>query len=162
TVDRMSEPILEPDLPIIDPHHHLWLTPPATLAALRASDVPRGAFGQILLAKPRYLFEELLADTQAGHDVHATVDVEAHAVYRAHGHDHLKTVGEIEFVSGVAAMSESGNFGDVRLCAGIVGFADLRSPHLEETLHAHIAAGGGRYRGVRQTVSHDPDPVLRT
>lgn len=81
-------------------------------------------------------------------------------MYRADGPEHLKSVGEVEFANGVAAMSASGLYGDVRLCAGIVGHTDLADARLEEVLDAHIAAGNGRYRGVRQLTVSDPDPVL--
>src|SRR5262245_62960970 len=118
-----GEPILEPDLPIIDPHHHLWDNPAELVAAM-----PRTGHGfdDILRAAPRYLLDELLADLSSGHDVRATVYLECGAMYRADGPEALRCVGETEFASGVGAMTASGRYGDVRVCAGIVGHADLR------------------------------------
>jgi predicted TIM-barrel fold metal-dependent hydrolase len=56
-------------------------------------------------------------------------------------------------------MTASGLYGDVRACAGIVGHADLRlGTAVEEVLHAHVAAGQGRFRGIRQSASYDDDP----
>src|SRR5260221_498955 len=99
---RRKEPILEPDLPIIDPHHHLW----------DRDNWP-------------YLLPDLLADTNSGHNILATVFVQARAMLRADGPEEMKPVGEVEFVNGVAAMTASGIYGKVRACAGIVGHADL-------------------------------------
>jgi predicted TIM-barrel fold metal-dependent hydrolase len=65
-------------------------------------------------------------------------------------------VGETEFVAGVAAMSASGRYGPARACAGIVGYADLRrGDRAQAVLEAHLAAGGGRFRGVRQITARD-------
>ena len=91
-----TEPIIEPALPIIEPHHHLW-------------DLPTG----------RYLFDEFLADVNSGHNIRATVYVQGHSMNRADGDPDLRAVGETEFVNGIAAMSASGNYGPARLCAGI-------------------------------------------
>jgi len=96
------ELVLDPDLPIIDTHHHLWHRP-----------------------DHRYLLDECLADVRTGHNVVATVFVECHAMYRADGPAELRPVGETEFVAGVAAMSASGIYGPARVAAGIVGFADF-------------------------------------
>src|SRR5712671_7010339 len=101
-LDRRHEPILDPDLPIVDPHHHLW---------------DRENW--------RYLLDDLLADTNSGHNIVATVFVQARAMLRADGPDEMKPVGEVEFVNGVAAMTASGIYGKIRACAGIVGHADL-------------------------------------
>src|SRR6201996_8523939 len=124
-----AEPILEPDLPIVDPHHHLWL---------------RNGH--------RYLLDEVLADFNSGHNVVATVFLECHSMYRADGPVELRSVGETEFVAGIAAMSASGNYGKTRVAAGIVGYSDLtKGDWVEPVLEAHIRAGGGRFRGVRHS-----------
>ena len=99
------EPILEPELPIIDPHHHLWDRPARLLAALPP---PRHGFEHVIRMAPRYLLDELLADLGRGHNVRATVFLQCGAMYRADGPAHLRPVGETEFVNGVAAMSASG------------------------------------------------------
>lgn len=128
------EEALDPDLPIIDPHHHLW-------------DRPRW----------RYLLDELRADLACGHRIVATVHLEAGAMHRADGPAHLRPVGETTFVAGIAAMSESCQYGPTRVAAGIVGYADLRHDRAAETLEAHVAAGGGRFRGIRQTATWDAE-----
>ena len=121
-----QEEILEPDRAICDPHHHLW-------------DYP----------EHRYLLDELLADVSSGHNVVSTVFMECMAMYRAEGPDELKPVGETEFVNGIAAMSASGNYGDARLCASIVGFADLTlGSAVGDVLDAHLAASP-RFVGIR-------------
>jgi predicted TIM-barrel fold metal-dependent hydrolase len=153
----MSEPILEPDLPIVDPHHHLWDRPTAILRNLPPSD---HGFMDIIRDIPRYLLDELLADLTSGHNVIGTVYMECGAMYRADGPDHLRCVGETEFVNGIAAMTASGIYGPVRACAGIVGHVDFRSSPdtVEDALRSHIAAGHGRFRGIRQSCSWDADP----
>ena len=155
TATRRHEAVLEPDLPIIDPHHHLW----DRLSLMRGEQrAPRHSFERVIERAPRYLLDELLADLKSGHKVIATVYMECGAMYRQDGPAALRPVGETEFVNGVAAMSASGLYGDVRACAGIVGHADLKlGSAVREVLEAHIAAGGGRFRGVRQSASWDAD-----
>ncbi len=132
------EDILEPGLPIIDPHHHLW-------------DRPGW----------RYMPHDLLADVGSGHNIIATVFVQARAFHKADGPEALRPIGETEFVNGAAAMGASGIYGPGRICAGIVGHADLRlGEAVDAVLEAHIRAGGGRFRGIRHIVAHDPDPVM--
>jgi predicted TIM-barrel fold metal-dependent hydrolase len=134
---RWQEEILEPDLPIVDPHHHLW-------------DRPGW----------RYLMPDLLADVNSGHNVVATVFVQCRSMHRAGGPEAMQPIGETEFVNGVAAMSASGQYGPARLCAGIVSHADLTlGSAVEEVLQAHIRAGNGRFRGIRHIVAWDADPV---
>ncbi len=134
-LDRRREPALEPELPIVDPHHHLWDRPDW-----------------------RYLLDELLADLATGHNIVATVFVQCRAMHRAHDKEALRPVGETEFVNGVAAMAASGRYGTTRICAGIVGHADLRlGAAVAEVLEAHIRAGGGRFRGIRHIVAWDAD-----
>ncbi|MCB2077398.1 MAG: amidohydrolase family protein [Novosphingobium sp.] len=145
-----DEAILEPELPIVDAHHHLWFQSQSTLDALDREDDELGPLSQNYSLHPRYLFDELMADATSGHNVVATVYVEVHSMYRRSGPDRLRSVGEVEFANGMAAMADSGTFGEPKLCAGIVGGADLRQgAAVRELLEAHIAAGGGRYRGIR-------------
>jgi L-fuconolactonase len=132
---RNREAILEPELPIVDPHHHL---------------VERRETG-------RYLLHELLADTGSGHNITATVYLEWLSMYRAGGPAEMKPLGEVEFANGVAAMAASGGFGPTRVCAGIVGYADLAlGGAVEKVLQAQIAAGGGRFRGIRYISATNP------
>src|SRR5437899_10558405 len=100
-----SEAVLEPDLPIVDPHHHLWDRPATLVAALPQTG---HGFEDIIRAVPRYLLDELLADLQSGHNVRATVYLECGAMYRADGPEALRCVGEPEFVTGLAAVTASG------------------------------------------------------
>ena len=149
----MPEAILEPELPIVDPHHHLWdrrMLPPAT--------GPEHPFTTAIKPAQRYLLDELLADTGSGHNVIATVFLECRAFYKADGPVEMRCVGETEFVNGIAAMSASGLYGGTRACAGIVGNADLTlGDAAKPVLEAHVRAGGGRFRGVRNSASWDAD-----
>src|ERR1700722_7085599 len=155
----MPEAILEPDLPIVDPHHHLWdrtggrpAPPPPVLGP------ETHPFTRVGARSPRYLIEELLADLRSGHKVIGTVFVQCGAMYRADGPAALKPVGETEFVNGVAAMCASGTYGPIRACAGIVGHVDLTAGAVvSEVLAAHLKAGGDRFRGIRHSASYDAD-----
>jgi predicted TIM-barrel fold metal-dependent hydrolase len=139
----MTEAILDPDLPIVDPHHHLWLRPPPSPSAT-----------------PRYLLEEFLAALNSGHNVTDTVYMECHTMYRASGPAHLRSLGETEFANGMAAMSASGLLGPRRVCAGIVGHVDLsQGERTAEALEAHLRVSD-RFRGVRNTGAYDPDRNL--
>ena len=135
---RRTETILEPGLPIVDPHHHLWERPDWL-----------------------YMLDDLLADTNSGHNIVATVFVQCRSMHRAGGPEAFRPVGETEFVNGVAAMSASGGYGPTKICAGIVGHVDLRNGEKSrDVLEAHIRAGGGRFRGIRHITAYDPDPTL--
>jgi predicted TIM-barrel fold metal-dependent hydrolase len=135
-LDLRREEIIEPDLPIVDPHHHL---------------VDRPETG-------RYLLPDLLADTGSGNNITATVYLEWLSMYRAQGPVELRPVGEIEFANGVAAMAASGTYGTTKICAGIVGYADLAlGASVEKVLEAMIEAGGGRFRGIRFITASHPD-----
>ena len=135
---RRTEAALEPSLPIVDPHHHLWDRPDW-----------------------RYLIDDLLADTNQGHTIVATVFVQCRAMHRATGPEAMRPVGETEFVNGVRAMSASGGYGATKVCDGIVGHADmLLGDRVTPVLEAHVAAGGGYFRGIRHITAWDPDPEI--
>ncbi|TXL77609.1 amidohydrolase [Vineibacter terrae] len=135
-----TEAVLEPDLPIVDPHHHLWDHP----------------------GNP-YLLSDLLADTGSGHSVMATVYVEARSMYRAGGPIELRSLGETEFVNGIAAMSASGAYGPTAACAAIIGNVDLRlGSRARAALEAHVAVSGGRFRGIRNVSAWHPDGIKAT
>jgi len=132
---QQREEIIEPELAIVDPHHHLWN-----------------------LAGNVYMFPELLADLSSGHNVRATVFEECHSMYRADGPEELRSLGETEFVTGVAAMSASGDFGAARACAAMVGNVNLMiGSRVEAILEAHIAASGGRFHAIRFATAWDAD-----
>ncbi|MBP7704822.1 MAG: amidohydrolase family protein [Caulobacter sp.] len=151
-----AEAILEPDLPIVDPHHHLWDRPSQPPARKGGH-----AFEDVIRLTPRYLLDELRADADSGHNVAGTVYVQCGAFYRADGPRETAPVGEVEFVNGVAAMSASGLYGPFRACAGIVGHADLMlGDGVTRVLEAEIAAGNGRFRGIRHMVASDPDAAV--
>ena len=139
-----AEEVLEPGLPIIDPHHHLW--------DIRSSSIePLASFAQKV-----YLCEEIVQDIrESGHNVVQTVFAQCGAFYRADGPASMKCVGETEFVHGIFAMSNSGIYGNLRLCTGIFGSADLRTgAGVEAVLLAHIAASPN-FRGVRTAFPSD-------
>ncbi len=138
-----QEDAIEPDLPICDPHHHLYDWP----------DIPYG-FPNL------YLLPEFLAEIAAGgHNITSTVFIECTAFYRSSGPEELRTLGETEFVNGVAAMSASGQYGPVRICEGIVGRAELiRGDAIGKVLEAHVAACGGRFKGLRDAGPWDDHP----
>src|SRR5438309_2437293 len=130
------EEVIEPWRPIIDPHHHLW---------------DRG--GQ------RYLVDAFAADIGSGHNVIATVYVEARSMYRSGGDEAMRPVGEVEFANGAAAMSASGGYGKALICAGIVGHVNLLlGDGAKPVLEAEVAAGNGRFRGIRHSSAWDADP----
>ena len=134
----VDETVLEPALPICDPHHHLWDNPTS-----------------------RYLIDELIADTGSGHNVVSTVFVECMAMYRAKGPEEFRCVGETEFVNGVAAMAASGRYGSTEACAGIVSLADLTlGSRVGAVLDAHMAASR-RFRGIRHAAGWDASDQVR-
>jgi L-fuconolactonase len=151
----VTEAILEPELPIIDPHHHLWDLRPL----ISHFPEPRHPFLEALTRGSYYTFDQVHADVTAGHNVIGTVYMECGAFYRAGASDALKVLGEVEFVTGVAAQSACGLYGDLRLCAGIVGHADLRlGDDAADVLDALIERGGERFKGIRHTAAWDADP----
>ena len=124
---KLTEDILEPELPIIDPHHHLW-------------DHPGN----------KYYLDELLADVNSGHNIVSTVFLQCFWAYRTSGPDAMKPIGETEFVASVAAEAERRRV-KTRVAAGIVGHCDFRAgEQADAVLEAHIEAGAGRFRGIRQ------------
>lgn len=130
---KHTEAILEPDLPIVDPHHHLWM---------RDGNV--------------YLLPDLLDDLASGHTIVATVFEECHAMYRPTGPDAEKSLGETEFVTGIAAMSASGAFGPTKACVRMVGRVDLTlGAKAGPLLERHLIASGGRFAGIRQSTAWD-------
>jgi L-fuconolactonase len=138
-----QEPALEPELPICDPHHHFW--------DMRTARLPY----------QRYLLHELAADINSGHNVRSTVFIEARSMYRADGPEEIRSVGEVEFVQGLAAASASGLYGPGRAAAAIVGHANLNlGTRVEPVLEVLQAASPNRFRGIRHSVTWDPHPEV--
>ena len=137
-----TEEVIDPDLPICDPHHHFWDRPEP---------------------QNRYLLDELLEDISGGHNIKETVFIECSSMYRAAGPELSRPIGETEFVQGLAAMSASGGYGDTKVAAGIVSYADLSSGEaVTAVLESHIAASSNRFRGVRNSSCWDEDPGIRS
>jgi len=137
-----TEETLEPDLKICDPHHHLWHMHP-------------GRF-----VEPDYLLPEIVRDVTSGHNIVSTVFIECGSMYRADGPEHMKCIGETEFVNGIAAMSATGKYGDCRISTGIIGTAPLQEGDTiaGEVLDAQLLAGNGRFRGIRCGATYDASP----
>jgi predicted TIM-barrel fold metal-dependent hydrolase len=133
-LESIVEDIVDPDAPIIDPHHHLW---------------PAGG-------GMSYGLDDLLADLGSGHNVVDTVFVECGAAYDRTATDQTAPVGETLFVTAEAERSGQPVMG------GIVAHADLRLPSLDDVLDAHAAAGNGRFRGIRHAGSHALHPEVLT
>lgn len=143
-LNTVEEEIIEPELPICDAHHHLW---------------DRNTHQPI---QPRYLLDEILEDVNCGHNIVSTVYIECGAMFKADGPEYLRPIGETEFVNGIAAMSASETYGKTKIAAAIIGTVDLRIGELAgEVLDAHIAAGGGRFRGIRRAVAWDAADVIK-
>ncbi len=132
------EEALEPELPICDPHHHFWD---------RDGD--------------RYFLEQLTQDLAGGHNVIQTVFIECHSMYRARGPEEMRSVGEVEFVLGIAAQSASGRYGNTEVAAGIVGNANLMlGAEVQPVLEALLAASSNRLRGIRFSCAWDSGPEV--
>jgi L-fuconolactonase len=128
---RTVEEAIEPELPICDPHHHIWDH-----------------------AGSRYLLDELTRDLGSGHRVEKTVFVECLQFYRSDGPEAMRPVGETAYVDAVAGPVET-QFGWCEVAAGIVGFADLGlGSRVQAVLDAHMEASS-RFRGVRHAAAWD-------
>ncbi|KVR15525.1 amidohydrolase [Burkholderia ubonensis] len=130
------EPALEPELPIVDAHHHFYERP-----------------GWI------YMLDDYLQDARSsGHNIQASVYMQAQTRYREAGPAELKPAGETAYVAGV---TEPLRHGRPAVAKGIVGHADLRlGARVRDVLEAHLEAGRGRFRGVRHLTTWDADPTL--
>jgi len=132
---QVTEEPMAPELPICDPHHHLWNWP-----------------GHFL----HYLLEDLLRDAK-GHNVVSTVFVECSSSYRPEGPQEMRPVGETEFVEGIAAGCAADSACPTAVAAGIVGHADLRlGERVAPVLEAHLAASPERFRGIRHICAWHP------
>ena len=138
-LEKRHEAIIDPDIPIVDPHHHLWDHPGY-----------------------RYLMEDFLADMRSGHDIRATLFEECGAMYRSWGPRELRSLGETEFATDVSHTFASGQYGSIQCCAGIIGYVDLMiGASAKGVLEQHIAVSEGRLRGIRNSSTWSADPSLK-
>ena len=101
-LELTKEDVLDPGLPICDPHHHLWDKP-----------------------GDRYMIDEISRDVGSGHNIVQTVFVEVDAMYRSSGPEEMRPIGKSEWVWGIGAQSDSGLYGRTKVATGIVGYANL-------------------------------------
>jgi L-fuconolactonase len=133
----VDEEVLDPERPIIDPHHHLW----------RDKDVSD------------YELENLWYDTGSGHNIIGTVFVECGADYRKDGPEPMRPVGETEYVAAAAATSQENTAPGNPPILGIVSHADLQlGTAVNDVIEAHREAADGLLRGIRHSVAYYPDP----
>lgn len=132
-----EEAPLEPELEIVDAHHHLW---------------------DIETRYGRYELSDLLTDTAAGHRVVQTVFIDCRSGYRSTGPERLFPLGETEYALDNAQRSEAAGGAVI---AAIVGHADLTlGDEVAEVLQGHVEVGGGRFRGIRHTGARSDDPSV--
>lgn len=132
-LNQVREEVIDPDREIVDPHHHLWPRPHPAL---------------------HYDLEDLWRDTEDGHNVTQTIFMECGAAYRKDGPEHLKPIGETEYIADRAARSAA-DPGKATIAA-FIGHADLRHESLDDILDAHLEAARGLFRGIRHAGPHDP------
>jgi predicted TIM-barrel fold metal-dependent hydrolase len=133
---QVQEDVLEPERPIIDPHHHLWRDK-------QSAD---------------YALDNLWADTASGHNIIGTVFVECEADYRTTGPEPMRPVGETEYVADIAEASLRDSGTGKPPVLGIVSHADLcLGAAVTEVIDAHRSAGRGRLRGIRHRTAYYPD-----
>ncbi|MDR1710371.1 MAG: amidohydrolase family protein [Propionibacteriaceae bacterium] len=135
--------IIEPDIPIIDVHHHLWDPVVA---------VSQGQSGG-------YLLEDLVADLNAGHKVVASVYIECASYYRKGVPQAMAPIGEVEFACGIAAQGASEAYGPAHFCDSIIGYADFGNlgADVEPVLEALVRQGNGRLKGIRYRTNSNPE-----
>jgi predicted TIM-barrel fold metal-dependent hydrolase len=137
-LDQVTEEALEPELPVCDPHHHMW-------------DYPES----------RYMPVDLIEDVK-GHNVVSTVFVECTSAYRTDGPESMKPVGETEFMDAIAKEYCSGDNPEIAISAGIVSFADLcLGKEVTPVLEAHMAASPDYFRGIRHACGWDASDEIR-
>ena len=139
-LQQVEEEILEPDRPIIDPHHHLW----------------KSRFNR------DYLLPELWGDTGSGHNIVKTVFIECRAFYDREAPEHLMSVGETKYVAELARQSREDTNNQATI-AGIVAHSDLclageSKELLLEALDQHRQHSDGLLRGIRHSAARDRRP----
>ena len=144
-INGVSEEIIDPDRPIIDPHHHLWHGPKN----------PPG-----IKESYRYLLEDLWNDTSSGHNIKKTVFIDCGQEYYSEGPDQFKPVGETEFVVGVS--KEASKDKSKAQIAGIIGHANMMlGSSVREVLEIHNDMGDGLFRGILHSGGWDEDESVK-
>lgn len=129
---------IDPGRPIVDAHHHLYDRP----------DV-------------RYLTDDFSADLKSGHNVVATVLVQARYGYDTCGPEEFRPVGETRFAAEAARLAASGDSARFGVASAIVPFADLTlGDAARPVMEAHLAAGEQRVRGIRHILAWHSDTSL--
>jgi predicted TIM-barrel fold metal-dependent hydrolase len=129
-LDQVVEDIIEPELPILDPHHHMW---------------PQGQ------GLP-YTRDDLHRDADAGHNIVKTIFMECGSAYNRDAPEHLRSLGETTYIADQA-------FSDPNpLIAGIISSIDLRRDDRDELIDAHLAASRELFRGVRDALARASHP----
>ena len=128
-LDQVAEEIVDPERPIVDAHHHMW--------------------------RKRYVLEDLWADTESGHNIEKTVFIECRSEYRAEGPEHLRPVGETEFMARIARASRGHGRAEV---SAIIAYTDLAQDagRVRTVCDAHREASDGLFRGIRHGGAFEP------
>jgi L-fuconolactonase len=138
-LEGRHEAIVEPDIPIIDTHHHLFVRPGI-----------------------RYLLDEYLEDVALGHNIVASVYVDAQSMVRTDGPDMMRPLGEVEFANGMGAMSASGLFGPCRVGAAMIASINLlHGDRIAEYIDQAQARAPERLRGFRQIAMNHPGEAIK-
>jgi len=138
---QVKEEIINPELPIIDPHHHLW----------NGDNQLAGSFP--------YLIENLSEDTNSGHNIVGTIFMECSQGYYSDGEEKYKPVGETEFV--INLIKDSEKLSKSTNIIGIIGFADLMLGHeVKDVLNTHLSKGEGLFRGIRHAAGWDKNKEI--
>ena len=141
-LDQHIEDPISPNIPIIDPHHHLW-------------DV---GFG-------RYYIEELLEDiNSSGHNILSTVYIMSSSntkIYSKDGLEEFKPLKEIEFATSEGKRADLIPNNKVKVNASIVGSVDLTYGNkLQPVLEKAVNISEGRLKGIRMLLASHIDPRI--
>lgn len=130
------EPAIEPGLPLVDPHHHLYGSP---------TDVNH------------YTRQDLLRDIGSGHRVMGTVYLEGYdSGWYTDGPPELQSTGEVEMIVRETTEPLILPQGRCEVAAGIVSSVDLTlGDGARAVINAHLAVARGRLRGARHHLTHD-------
>lgn len=136
--DVTREEIIDPEIAICDPHHHLWYESDA-----------------------RYHLNDFLKDVTSGHNVVKSIFIESRLMLDKSAPTALQPVGETEFVKRTVAQVRDRT--GIDIAAGIVGFADLTlGGRVNPVLESHIIKSDNKFRGVRHTCAWDADPTFKS